>query len=148
MANYEMTVRLNKKQMPDLKEKFSKMAIEEAGPDIVEAIRNIILYRKMNPGQGKDWPTFIVANAGLFSAAIIENIKKKYINFGKGTGTGVRLDSTPTGVELVITAELSEDGAKEVATLNPEAIMKMVTGLDPATASSIFRKAADKAGYN
>ena len=146
--NYEITIKLNKKEMPKFKEKLSKKIMEEAGPDIHAAIRDIFLYHKMRPGQGKSIAEFLISHAGIFPAAIIDNMKRKHLKYGQGTASGVSVQSIPNGTELVIKAELSESAATEFANYNPEAIMRIVSGLDPSTAKTIFQRAVDKAGLD
>jgi len=150
MANYEITIRLNKKEMPRFKEKFGEMVMKEAGPKVVKAIKDIFLYKNMEPGTGKGWGDFLASSAGVLPAAIMQNIQNKYINHGAGTSTGVQLRSIakPKGEEIIIKAELSKEASTKFVNYNPEAIMRIISRLDPSTAKAIFERAVEKAGLD
>lgn len=145
---YDLDIKLNKSEMPKFKKKFGELFKSKIGPDMHEAIRRIILYKKLRPGQNKSIPEFLVSHAGLFPAAILDNMKRKHINYGPGTESGISLQSMPNGTEVVIKVELSDTAKAEFVDYSPEAVMKMVTGLDPSVAKSIFRTAVDKAGMD
>jgi len=146
--NYEIIIKLNKKEMPKFKKQFNEVIMKEAGPEMASTIRDIFLYHKMQPGQVKDWPSFLVAHAGIFSTAIMNNIQRKYINYGINSRTGIRVESIPKGTELVITTELNKQADQELGDYNPDTILKMVSKLDPSTTKAIFQRAVDKAGFD
>ena len=148
MAEYVLRMRLNKKDMPMLKKKLPQIVMEKIGPEMHDAIRSILVYKKLNPGNERDWASFRVANAGLFSEAILDDIDKRYLRLGKGTESKISVESYKNGIQLVIRAELTEDAIKEFQDLNPEAVFRMVTNFDKTKAGNIFKTAVEKAGLD
>ena len=148
MAYYELTVKMNKSKMAGLKKKLNKTIMKEAAPVMHKTIRDLILYKKLEPGQGKSFAEFLVSHAGLFSAGIINRMNKKHIKFGMGSESGVSVGSISNGTELIIKSELTDEAKAEFADLSADKIMNMVVGLNQSTIKSVFRIAADKAGLD
>ena len=152
MAKHSITVKLNRSEMPKFRENLAEKVVSEIGPEMSSSIRDILVYKKMRPGQRRDWPSFMAANAGLFSAAIIDDMDKRYVKFGRGSISHIRVESYARGgsigTELIIQAELTPEARKRFADFKPSAVFRMVTNLDPTKAQQVFRTAVDKAGLD
>jgi len=145
--NYEIKVKLNKEEMPKFKNFLSSIVTDDISPEMTEALRDILLYQNLSPGQKKDWATFKSSHAGIFSEAILDNIQKKYIDFARGDETYVEVKSTKKGQEVVIKGKISEEATKEI-NISPGAVLNLVSGLTPTKSKSILKRSIDKAGLN
>jgi hypothetical protein len=146
---HEITIRVSgtKDYIAEVKKNVKKIVDEEFSPEMASGIRDIFLYRKMTEGGSpKDWATFMTAHAGVFSAAVLENIRKKDINMAS-PNTNVRVEAIRGGTELVIQAAIRETSMSSFSenNMDGEAIMNLISNLDPMKATAIFNKAMREA---
>lgn len=144
---HEITINLGKIQANKLKKEISEIIKEEVSVDMEESARKLLLYRKMKPGQSRDIPTFKLQNAGLLSHGVIENLDLSGAKIGKGSESRVNVNKTNKGSEVEILVESNPDAKERYDNYSPDAILKDISDLDPATVSRIVEEAFRKAGF-
>jgi len=145
--NYEIKIKVNKSEMPKFENFLTDLVAGEIGPEMGNAMRDVLLYQKLNPGQRKDWAAFRSAHAGILSEAVLDNIQKKYIDLTNTAETYVEVADMPNGQELIIKGKLNEESTKNI-NLSPEAILKLASGLNPIKSKHIIERSIDQAGYD
>ena len=145
---YEIKVPItSKEEIKKFKDSFSDLFKEKISPDMSKAVRDVMVFHNIEPGTTRDWSSFRAANAGIVSAAILDNINKRFIKTGKGTFSNVRVERSGNISEVIITGEVDTEAAKEL-NVEPEAVIKMIAGLTPARVKQIFDESTRKAGYD
>lgn len=145
MPEYELTLRLNKKDLPKFRKSLSDIIDKEIMPAMFDITKELLLYQpEIENRPSMEFIDFINSHhgqSGLFSLAIIENLNTQHVNMSKST---VRATKIPGKSELTITAELTEKAAKEFADFSPSAILHMVTMLSPFKSKAIFERVVKK----
>jgi hypothetical protein len=147
VKEYSMKIRIRgeKLYLEDFKKKLKESIVDEIGPELYKAAKEIFLYKKMPDGIVLKWGEFMAAHAGILSAALIENFKKNLVNMGS-QNTFVTADRDG----LLISAGTTEAASKkfEEQSKSMEAIMKIITNLDDQTAERIFKQALQDADWD
>lgn len=144
---HEITIKLGKIEGNKLKNEISDIIKDEVSKDMEESARKLLLYRKMKPGQSRDIPTFKLQNAGFLSRGVIENLDMSGAKIGKGSESRVNINKTDKGSEVEILVESDPDAKDRYDDYTPDAILRDISDLDPATASRIIEEAFRKAGF-
>jgi len=138
----KIKIRGTKDYLKTIKDNLAKIFTEEVSPEMYQSIRDVFLYRNMPVGLGKKIDTFMSSHAGLFSAAVVKNMKTNSINFAS-KNTNAIVEQPGGQQELILSFAVSKEVADklEQANKDPEAIFNLITRLDDATAKDIFEKA-------